>query len=160
VKLRPTVLVETTVLSYLVARRSRDPVFAARQVLTRTWWKKRHDFVLFTSSTVREEAAVGDPREAKKRLAIVSTMGLLDLTPEAEELAAKLIKRGALPEKALPDALHLAIAAVTRMEYLASWNYRHLVNGHIQQQVFRIIMECGYNMPDIRTPGGLLEVIT
>lgn len=158
-KLRPTVLVETTVLSYLVSRRSRNPVYAAQQVLTREWWKRRQEFALFTSTTVREESQLGDPREVKKRLAIARTMDLLPLTTEAEELAAILIRRGALPRKAQTDALHLAIAAVSRMEYMASWNYWHLVNGHIQQQVYRVISGLGYNMPDIRTPRGLLEVI-
>jgi len=158
-KPRPTVFVETTVLSYLVSRKAREQIYAARQTLTRAWWKQRHEFALFTSTTVRAECELGDPREVTKRLAVAGTMGLLQLTAEAEDLGEALVKLGALPEKAQTDALHLAVAAVGRMEFVASWNYRHLINRHIQQQVFRIMQHRGYNMPEVRTPEGLLEVI-
>jgi len=157
-KLLPTVLVETTVLSYLVARRSKNEVYAARQTLTRVWWRKRHAFALFTSSTVQEECQYGDPREAKKRLAVAGTMVLLPLTDEAKDLAGYLVKRGALPPKALTDALHLAIATVSHIEYVASWNHKHMVNDDIQLQVYRIFSELGYTMPKIRTPDSLLEM--
>lgn len=158
-KPRPTVLVETTVLSYLVARRSRNPVYAARQTLTREWWKQRGYFALFTSATVLEECRIGDPREAKKRLAIAGTMGLLPLTEEAEDLAAKLVKRGAFPVKALTDALHLATATVARIDFVASWNHKHLANDHVQAQVRKIVAEMRYTMPRVRTPDSLLEIV-
>jgi len=158
-KLRPTVYVETSVISVLVARRSRDPVEAARQTLTRAWWRRRTDIALFTSRVVRDECRLGDPKEAKKRLVLAGTMGDLAISLEAQELATQLLKRGALPAKADVDALHLALAAVHRMEYLVSWNCRHIVNTHILNQAFRVFEPAGYNVPNVFTPDVMLGVL-
>ena len=151
-KLKPTVYVETSALSVLVARRSRNAEEAARQLLTRAWWKRRSEMALFTSRVVRDEARIGDPKEARKRLAIARTLTDLLVTPEAEDLAIELIKRCAMPPKATTDAFHLAVAAVHHMEFLVSWNCRHLVNTHILNQAFRIFERAGYNVPQVCTP--------
>jgi predicted nucleic acid-binding protein len=159
-KLRPTVNVETRVLSVLVARRSKNPAEAARQTLTRFWWRRRAEMVLFTSRVVRDEVRIGDPKEAKKRLAIAQMLADLPVTREAEELGIELIKRGALPPKATADAFHLAVAAVHCMEFLVSWNCRHLVNTHILNQAFRIFEPAGYNVPRVCTPDAFFGVST
>jgi hypothetical protein len=151
-KLKPTVYVETSTLSVLVARRSKNAEDAARQLLTRAWWKRRSEMALFTSRIVRDEVRMGDPKEAKKRLAIASMLTDLFVTPEAEDLAIELIKRGAMPPKANVDAFHLSVAAVHHMEFLVSWNCRHLVNTHILNQAFRIFEQAGYNVPQVCTP--------
>jgi hypothetical protein len=151
-KIRHTVYVETSTLSVLVARRSRNAEEAARQTLTRAWWKRRSDMAVFPSRVVRDEARLGDPKEAKKRLAIALLLTDLVVTQEAEELGVELINRGALPPKAATDALHLAVAAVHRMEFLVSWNCRHLVNTHVLNQAFRIFEPLGYNVPGVCTP--------
>ena len=155
---RRTVYVETSVVSVLVARRSKRAVEAARQTLTRAWWKRRNEMVLFTSRAVRDEIVIGDTREAEKRLAVARLFRDLPVTAEAEDLAQQLLRRGALPPKATTDALHLAIAAVHGMEFLVSWNCRHLVNTHVLKQAFRVFEPAGYNVPDVRTPESFLEL--
>ncbi len=108
---------------------------------------------------VRDESATGDAREIKKRLAVARTLTDLAVTLKAEELAAILMRRGALPAKAATDALHLAIATIHKMDYLVSWNCRHLVNTHILNQVFRVLKTEGYNMPQVQTPESILELL-
>jgi hypothetical protein len=158
-KAMPTVYLETSALSVLVARRSLSEVESARQVLTRAWWKRRGEMAIFTSRIVRDESATGDAREVKKRLAIAQTLADLPVGSDSEDLAAILMRRGALPAKAATDALHLAIATVHQMEYLVSWNCRHLVNTHILNQVFRVVEDEGYNVPRVLTPETMLELL-
>jgi len=107
---------------------------------------------LYTSRVVRDESRKGDPREVKKRLAVAATFSDLAVTPEAEDLATRLIDRGVLPAKANLDAYRLAIAAMYRMEYLVSWNCRHIVNTDVLTQAFRILGPAGYNLPRVCTP--------
>ncbi len=115
--------------------------------------------MLFTSRVVRDECRLGDPRESKKRLAIAGTMGDLVVAIAAQELAKQLVQRGALPARADADALHLALAAVHRMEYLVSWNCRHIVNTHVLNQAFRIFELAGYNVPFVSTPDVFLGAL-
>jgi hypothetical protein len=157
-KERRKVYVETSALSVLVARRSLNAVELARQTLTRAWWKRRREMILFTSRAVRDEIATGDLREAKKRLAVAGLFIDLPVTAEAEDLAKQLLLRGALPAKAATDAIHLAVAAVHRMDFLVSWNCRHLVNTNTIRQAFRVFEPAGYNVPDLKTPESFLEL--
>ena len=113
------IYLETSLVSYLVALPSRNPLMAARQQLTIEWWDKNrlsHD--LYASDVVLREARQGDPNEAAKRLAVLNDLALLKTTEDANHLALLLIQRHALPLKAAADALHIAIATVDQMDYL------------------------------------------
>jgi hypothetical protein len=151
------VFVETTVVSVLVARRSKDLQIVSQQLFTRSWWRRRNDFQLFASTAVRNEAVMGDAREAAKRLAVLHTMVPLVVSAEAETMAGELLARGILPRKAQIDALHLATAAVHKMDLLLSWNFKHLVNPDILRQVYVWAAENKYNVPVICTPEALLR---
>jgi hypothetical protein len=112
---KPAIYVETSVLSYLVARRSRDLIVAAHQQVTVEWWRtQKPSYDLFTSQIVIEEAGAGDPDTAEKRLAAVEDLPLLEVNEEAIHLAQELITSHAVPEKAARDALHIAVACVGR----------------------------------------------
>jgi hypothetical protein len=108
-----SVYLETSVISYLVAHpNQRDLIVAAHQQITREWWAtRRHEFALFASAIVIEEAARGDPEYAKARMSIIDQLRLADVTVDALQLAAQLLRQAALPPKANADALHIAIAA-------------------------------------------------
>lgn len=128
--MRKSVYVETSVISYLTARVSRDLVSAARQQLTQEWWdNSRKNFELFVSPLVVDEALRGDSKAAARRMDALSGVAELELTDEAASLSEFLMKAGALPEKAKDDSLHIAIAAVCRMDYLLTWNCRHIDNA-------------------------------
>ena len=113
----------TAVVSYLMARPSRDLIRAARQELTREWWERRREsFGLFPSQLVLEESGAGDTEAAKRRLDVLEGVSLLDMRGEVAELAAGLIEDGPLPAAAAGDSIHLALAAVYDMDFLLTWN--------------------------------------
>src|SRR4051812_2725308 len=116
--MRQRVYIETTFISYLTARPSRDVVIVGHQQITHDWWdKSRADFELCTSQLVLQEAGSGDPGAAQERLQILKAMLLLDTTEAAVLLAEELVQAKALPEKAAGDALHIAIAANQKIPY-------------------------------------------
>ena len=151
--MKSKIYIETTVVSYLTARRSRDLVVAAHQQLTEEWWRRRcNDFDFFISQSVIAEASAGDPEAARKRLAAIEDLVLLDITEEAEELASGLLGSDVIPERAAEDAIHIAIATVHGMDYLLTWNCRHIANAEIRQHLIDAALERGYSLPIICTP--------
>ena len=102
------VYLETSFVSYLVARRSRDLIVSARQQLTIDWWdNERQKYELFASEVVLDEARLGDPDEITKRMQALAGLPLLDVTLNATQLANQLFTSGTLPPKAGRDALHI-----------------------------------------------------
>ncbi len=149
---KPTVYVETTIPSYLTGRPSRDLIQAARQQITREWWDGRAKYDLYVSQVVRREAGGGDEQAAAKRIHAIEALPLLNLTPAARELARRLVQEGPLPEKATLDALHIALATVHEMDYLLTWNVRHLTNATIRNQASVICRSSGYKMASSARP--------
>ncbi len=121
----PVVYLETTVVSYLTAKPSRDVVVAGHQQSTREWWEERkQDFRVVASQLVLQEAGRGDMQVAQRRLDILQEVELLEITPNATTLARALIGNGVVPETSLEDALHVAIAVVNGCKYLAPFSRR------------------------------------
>jgi predicted nucleic acid-binding protein len=105
------VYIETTFVSYLTAWPNRDVVIAGHQQVTREWWDTcRASYELCVSQLVLDESAAGDPQAAQDRLVLLRTMTVLETTAAALDLAKELIQKGALPAKAVDDALHVAVA--------------------------------------------------
>lgn len=153
-----SVYLETSVISYLVARpNQRDLIVAAHQELTREWWEnRRYEFTLFASAIVIEEALRGDPTYAKARMSIIEQLRLADVSLAARELAARLLREAALPPKANADALHIAIAAVNGIDNLLTWNCTHLANAAILPRVNDICRAAGFQPPYVSTPEELM----
>jgi hypothetical protein len=148
-----SVYLETSLVSYLVARPSRDLIRAARQQLTVDWWEnERMKFELFVSDVVLQEASAGNPTEAAKRLAVVAGILQLQITNEAVLLAADLVKKHALPAQAVQDALHIAIACVNGVDYLLTWNCKHIANAQMRSKIEQTCRRAGYEPPVICTP--------
>lgn len=153
----PTVYVETSIVSYLAARPSRDLVVAARQQLTHTWWRERRPaFDLYVSQVVVDEALAGDPEAAGRRAALMAELPLLDITPEVAELAAALIERVPLPPRAGADAAHIAVAAYHGMDFLLTWNVAHIANAELRPRMEQVCRENGYSVPVLCTPDELI----
>lgn len=157
--MKPTVYIETTIISYLVGWLSRHDLYvAANQEFTRDWWsKRRHDFELFASAVVIREARDGEPGLAAERLTFLNEVSLLEVTEEAEQLKRELLKGAALPEKAELDALHIAVATAHELDYLLSWNCRHIANAFTLPRVYDICRRAGYDPPFVCTPLELME---
>ncbi|MBM3744692.1 MAG: type II toxin-antitoxin system VapC family toxin [Acidobacteria bacterium] len=155
--MKPKVYLETTIISYLMARPSRDLIVAAHQQITREWWDlRRGEFQLFVSRLVIQEASAGDQEAAQRRLGALDFIPLLDLTVDALSLARDLAHRGVLPDTAIEDALHIAVAAVHGMDYLLTWNCRHIANARMRQAVWATCALRGYEPPVICTPEELM----
>jgi predicted nucleic acid-binding protein len=151
--LRPTVYIETTIVSYLTSRGSNDSLMAGQIGATRGWWDvERHKFDLYTSQLVLDEAAAGDPSAAAERFSVLSTLPSVPVTGDAVRLADALVARAALPNNARIDALHVGTAATNGLSYLLTWNCRHLANATLRAKVERVCRDQGYEPPVICTP--------
>ena len=154
-----TVYLETTFISYLVARPSRDLLVAAHQYASEEWWaSRRGEFECCVSQVVIDEASVGDPTEVQKRLAIISDLAALEVTEDAESLTQAILAGGMLPPRAVRDAAHVAVAAVHVVDYLLTWNCKHLANAQIARRIALVCERLGYRMPFICTPEELMGV--
>ena len=130
---------------------------AAHQQITQEWWaRRRADFELFISQFVIQEAGMGEAAMAQKRLGELQAIPLLEVNQNAEDLAKDLIVSGALPGKAAVDALHIAVATVHGMDYLLTWNCKHIANAEMQIKVASVCRARGFEPPVICTPEELL----
>jgi len=155
-----TVYIETSVVSYLASRPSHDLLIAACQEATRDWWDGyRSRFHLHTSELVVVEAGRGDPETAKRRLNYLHGIPELHLTPEGRDLAKALVEQDAVPRRAQADALHIAVAAVHNMDFLLTWNCRHIDNPVTKPVVRSVCAAIGFACPEICTPLQLLEAM-
>ena len=155
--MRPTVYVETSIISYLAARPSRDLITAAHQQVTHVWWRERRsDFDLYVSQVVLDEAAAGDPDAAMRRAGLLADLPLLDIAPEAAELAVSLSERVPLPPRAAADAAHIAIAAYHRIDFLLTWNSAHIANAELRPRIEDICRQRGFRPPVLCTPDELM----
>ena len=153
------VYIETTIVSYLTARASRDVVVAGHQQVTHDWWDtRRTNYELCVSRLVLDEAGAGDAQAARERLLVLQPMLVLETTSDAVELAKELLRAGALPAKAADDALHIAVAATNIVPYLLTWNCRHLANAVMRPVIETVCNAKGFKAPIICTPEELLEL--
>jgi hypothetical protein len=152
-----TVYIETSILGYLTARPSRDLVVAANIEITREWWDmRRSDFQLYSSQAVVKETSQGDAEIAYQRLEIIRNLALLDLNQSVLALAEQFLERSSLPAKADVDAVHIAAATVHGMDYLLTWNCKHIANAQIQRKLAEVSLDFGYELPILCTPYELL----
>lgn len=126
---RPTAYIETTVIGHLVGRMLADPIVAGRQAVTRQWWPTAiAKYRFFVSKVVADECAAGDADAARARLEVPDSLECIATSPSVDELAGKPIEKFAIPKTEPRDAIHISLAAVNGLEYLVSWNFRHIVN--------------------------------
>jgi len=148
-----TVFIETTIVSYLVASRSRDKLLAAHQELTRDWWRiAQPRYTCVTSEEVLREASLGDATMSHRRLAALAGIPVLLVEDAARELARGLLAEQVLPATAASDAIHLAVASLNRMDFLLTWNCRHLANPHLLGRLREFMARRGLSLPEICTP--------
>jgi predicted nucleic acid-binding protein len=148
-----SVYIESSVISYLVARPSRDVVVAAHQAITEAWWQsQRAEFDLFVSSLVIQEISRDDAAASEKRLQAVENIPLLATSPEAQRLAEDLLAKGAVPANSEEDALHIAIAAAGGIEFLLTWNFKHINNAQTKAVITTVVESHGFACPILCSP--------
>lgn len=153
----PTVYIETSIVSYLTARPSRDLIRAAHEHATHDWWENhRPAFDLLASQLVLQEASRGDPDAAKRRLDALQEIKLLPIPEEAIDLAQQVTQAAILTRDDFEDALHISIATVYGIDYLLTWNFKHMANMTIQRRIAALTRSLGFEMSAICTP---LELI-
>jgi predicted nucleic acid-binding protein len=156
--MKPKVYIETTVISYLTARPSRDVVVAGHQQTTRDWWRTCRDrFEPVASQLVLGEASAGDPEAARERIEILGELNLLEVTVEASALARHLVEAAAIPAKAAQDALHIGVAVTNGVAFLVTWNCKHLANAALRTKIEETCRAAGYEPVVLCTPEELLE---
>ena len=154
----PTVYLETSVISYLTARPSRELVVAAHQQITAEWWSGARTAVnAVVSQLVIEEARMGDPESARRRLDAIAGLPVLALTDGGRELARSLLDELAVPPAAVADALHIAIAAEHGADYRVTWNCRHIASARSRPLIEWALRARGYHPPILCTPEELMD---
>lgn len=150
---KPTLYMETTIPSYLLAEPSRDVLVVARQEITRMWWKRdQSHYAIYVSEVVIREAGRGNRREAEKRSAFLQQFPLLAATPETQRLTELYIEKGVVPVGNAEDAAHLAFASIYRMEFLCTWNFKHLANVLALRRLRKVNEKRGLFVPQVCTP--------
>lgn len=150
--------VETSIVSYLRQRPSRQVIMAARQLLTHQWWdNERSSYELVTSQYVLDEASAGDPVLAAERTRLLDGIPLLPLDPQIGAIANEIVSRAILPENAAIEALHIAVVAHHRIEYLLTWNCRHIANAKILPRIHDVLTDLSVPIPIICTPEEMVE---
>jgi predicted nucleic acid-binding protein len=151
------IYIETTIPSYLTSQPSRDAAVAAHQRLTIEWWRShRHRFDLYISDVVLREVARGDVAAAARRLAELEGVEVLGLDENVRELARRFVENRLIPAEAVEDALHVAVATAHGMDFLLTWNCRHIANPEVAKRLQTVCRQLGYYMPTLCTPEQLM----
>lgn len=154
---KPTLYMETTIPSYLLAEPTRDVISLGRQDITRTWWKRdQARYAVFVSEVVIKEASKGDPGEAQKRRAFLEQFSVLETTLEIQRLIELYLEENVVPTGSCEDAAHLAFACVYRIEFLCTWNFKHLANVFALRRLRQLNEKRGLFVPQVCTPEQLL----
>lgn len=157
--MRPSLYLETSVISILAGRRPRDIIQLARYEQTLDWWENNaQKFELLISGYVLEEIARGDKLAANQRVNFVREIEVFPFDAQVEHLASLMLRYGALPKIAKLDALHVASATVFGVDYLMSWNCTHIANAVMRPIIERVCRNAGYEPSVIATPIELMEI--
>ena len=153
-----SIYIESSVISYITARQSRDVVTLARQTITIEWWEEYKDsFDIYISELVIEEIGSGDLVAAQKRLSVIDTIPVLEATQNSKILAKALIAENAIPKSSAEDAVHISIAAVQEIDFLFTWNFKHINNANTRDRISRVITQQNYLCPVLCSPEELIN---
>ncbi len=154
-----SIYVETTIPSYLAAAPSRDLVVAGQQQITHTWWQNaRERFELFISEAVLQEIRAGDPVAAARRMELVKELAVLDVPKEADSLVEIYQRQFNLPQRAKADMVHIAVAVLYELDYVVTWNCKHIANWQILRRLMEVNHSLGRFTPLLYTPAEFLEL--
>jgi len=156
--MKSRIYVESSVISYAASRKSSNAKTAYRQEVTQMWWVKAVDqFALECSAIVQFEIAAGDASAALKRLNLFASLVCVPLHEELASLSERLMLEGLVPRSEPEDASHIAQATLTHADYIATWNFAHMVGPQAKYRLVQGIERWGYKAPLLATPEEILE---
>jgi predicted nucleic acid-binding protein len=150
---RRRIYVETSVWNHALADDPSDKKAAAETLI------KRAGFRLYVGPAVYEEILRCPGETGVNLLKFIREAGpevLIDTT-EVESLGAFYIARGIIPERYRNDAVHIASATVHEMDFLASYNFKHIVRVKTRAEVAAANVIRGYRPVELVTPEELIE---
>ncbi len=151
--MNPIVYIESSVISYLVSRPSRDVVIASRQAISHDWWENhRQQFELRVLVLVEEEISRGDSLAAQDRLALIEGIPSLAISDKVVKLAELFLTQSAVPKGSEEDALHIGIASAQGVDYLLTWNFKHINNATMKSEITNVVESCGFVCPQLCSP--------
>lgn len=154
--MKQKIYIETSIVSYIVAKPSKNLIIAAHQAATIDMWNIIDDFDVFISDIVIQEASKGDEIQASRRLEMLEQFQVLEIDDEAKELAKTLIAGKAIPEKCPEDALHISVATVNAIDVIVTWNFKHINNPFTRKIIRQLTENNGYACPEICSPDEFL----
>ena len=155
-EMKPKVYIETSVISYLAARPSRDVIIAGRQAETHDWWENwREQYELYISALVEQEIGRGDPEQVAARNAYIGGLTSVAISDAAVQVSKMLLRSCAVPAGSEDDALHIGIAATQSAEFLMTWNFKHINNAAKKTSIAIVVNSCGYKCPLFCAPNEL-----
>lgn len=155
--MKRTIYIETSVVSYLVADMSDNIRVSGHQLATHDFWKLLPGYEVSISDTVVEEASKGDEGKIQKRLQRIRDFRVLEIDEKTQALAINLVGEKAIPAKCPEDALHIAVAAINAIEFIVTWNFKHINNPFMMRKLSDVVTSSGYPMPVICSPEEFME---
>lgn len=155
-----TVYIETTIPSFYHTTRKSAQSLTWRDVTRRWWDHHRSAYELVTSVAVEDELRDAPPDRAEPRLKLLDGLTRLPITPEIDRLVVAYLEHQVMPTDALGDAAHLALASFHAVDFLLTWNCRHLANANKFQHIEIINRRMGVPTPRLVTPYNLLPAST
>lgn len=150
--MKQKIYIETSVVSYLVSKPSKNIITASHQVITQDFWDILDNLEVYISDLVIQEAAAGDKIQAQKRLNALAGISLLEIDDDTKKIAKSLLKGRAIPTKYPEDALHIAVATLNGIDVIVTWNFKHINNPFTRKIIRQVIEENGFVCPEICSP--------
>ena len=143
---------DTSVISALFDERNPE-----RCSLTESFFSEIENFEVFISIiTIAEIENTPDKDFKKKMKDKITSFTVLAISDDVEELTQEIIERGAINKSYSEDAYHVAVAIINEMDFLLSWNFRHLVRKKTKDIVRMITTLNNLRQIEILTPAELL----
>ena len=147
-----TVYIETTIPNAYAAHRE-DAASTYRRDVTRQWWVEQAAlYELHTSEATLAELKAGAYQGQQQAIELVESLPLLEITDEVHAIAELYVRHHLMPEPAVGDALHLALASLNEMDFLLTWNVRHLANPNKVEHMTIINRRLGLLSPAVISP--------
>jgi hypothetical protein len=151
----PSVYIETTIPSFYFETRQSATIESWREA-TRRWWDHyRRHYQLVTSELVLLELAAAPGPKASAAKALLQDVPLLEPVRGLDEVIDFYIQHRLMPAGAGGDAAHLAFASLHSIDFLLTWNCRHLANANKLQHLRVLNARLGISTPTIATPFNL-----
>lgn len=146
------IYIETSVVSYLTARASKNIIIAGHQIITKDFWEQIDVNNTFISELVQQEASKGDELAARLRLDAIINLKELAIDEECKQLAQILLNENVVPNEFPEDALHIAVASVHNMDVIVTWNFKHINNPVMRCKIKAVVEKAGYKSPELCSP--------